>query len=182
MEKQLIIGTANFLQEYNGHCVDEEEARKIIRYALESGVDTFDTADAYNNHNFLSLFPIKIQYKSNTLCGRKQYEHIEIKHHPEINGDYSDYNGVSVYDPNFCYHITMPNSGIIQTPLIKPDTLKQLKACGYHIQVRNVVEWILSPHFKDTIKNMWFVDSFVVGVDNLEQTKELVDKFMEAVK
>lgn len=185
LDKKLIIGTANFLQEYKGVCIGEEESKKIIKYCVENGVDTFDSAEAYSNYSILKDFNSNIQYKTDTLPYEDLIKDnmILIKHHP-VNYDsnfYRAFNGVSVYDPDFVYNLTLEKDSIVQTPFIKPDTLKQLKACGYYIQCRNVIGLFLSPNFKEILKNLWFVDSFVIGVDSLEQTKQNVDKFNEAI-
>lgn len=55
---KLILGTANFGQEYNGHTVPPDEQKRIWDYCRKVGIDTVDTAFAYGKINIPKDFKV----------------------------------------------------------------------------------------------------------------------------
>lgn len=47
MLNRLVVGTANWGRDYNGHCVDEKEQGLIMEYMKEVGIEWLDVATAY---------------------------------------------------------------------------------------------------------------------------------------
>ncbi len=52
MLDRLVIGTANFGRDYNGHYVDGKEQQLIMEYMKEVGIEWLDVATAYGTENY----------------------------------------------------------------------------------------------------------------------------------
>ena len=193
--EKLVLGTANFGQEYNGILVPLSEIKKILKYAKKVGIEYLDCAVAYNYE-----LPVFYQlYKS----GFKSINKI-IAVHDSLGSYATLIHHIEdipklwpvLWDKKFCRLETMsdvPKIGIsvynlsdinclpydiIQLPYKNcKDGLPELKKRGIEIHVRKV---FADKCFEDALadKN---VDRIVIGVNSLSQLKENV-KIAEGIK
>ncbi len=182
MIEKLIIGTANFGQEYNGHQVPADEIEKIWEYCVDVGINYADTATAYNYEP-----PTWVKVISKIIGENdKLSNYANLVHHTkdifalwpmlwELKWLFAARFGtvikigVSIYDLD---EITCLSYDIIQLPYSScKDGLADLKKRGIEIHARSVFrddvykEALLDPN----------VDFVVIGIDNLAQLKENVE-------
>jgi aryl-alcohol dehydrogenase-like predicted oxidoreductase len=192
---KLVIGTANWFCDYNGTRVSEQQADKIIEYADSVGIREYDTARGYadgaveeflgkidnirvyTKGDYLGEYEISVELLRNKICGY-------LIHHPTLN--YPDYIymqsqidcafGISAYSIR---EVEMFNKfvggDITQLPfdvfkqdasLIKPAVMLR-KIFNGKTNIRLALEEV------SAYCNHW--DRVVIGADNVQQLKEIVD-------
>jgi len=181
--KRIIIGTANFGQEYNG--VRAKNVDRILEYAMESGIEYLDCATAYNYtppQGFWTINKITSPHQQRIGSYATLIHHAkeipvvwpvlwELKFGTlKMSGKVMKI-GLSIYEPE---EINCLPFDVIQLPyrlvLENKINLKDLKMRGIEVHVRKV---FADKCFEQALKDP-YVDKVIIGVDNLEQLKENV--------
>ena len=197
---RLVLGTANFVNEYNGMIC--KNVPGILSYAQKIGINAIDIATAYKTENLGdSNFrrTLKIANSEEAYKLRTEVAHIGnclMAHCPKaiyprewIRG-LNLKTGVSVYSPQDLNNEIQSWADVIQTPYSIydrrfEDIFRVLKASGKIIQVRSVflrgrVLKVLEPW-----KAVAFclmnpnIDHVIIGTDSLEQLKEAVEPLLK---
>lgn len=119
---RLILGTANFGQEYRGCLVPKDEQARIWDYCRQVGIDTIDTAMAYGDIEIPADFKVimkickefPLSKDINTCCDKVLLHHIEDFRWAKEN--HILFDGFSIYKPEDLLGIPVWNNMIIQLP------------------------------------------------------------------
>ena len=175
MLDRLVIGTANWGQNYNGYCVDEKEQNLIMEYMKEVGIGWLDVATAYGTLG-VGLGEFKRIVKVG-LCGRDDIVSrgdIKLCHKAEwFHKNPENYDGVSIdsshEDAEFAcgaaiieYPYSIMNKWGInlgQTQTIARSIFCKGKALQY-FSPRECLDFVLmNPR----------IDKVIIGVDSVDQ-------------
>lgn len=194
---KLILGTANFGQEYNGKLVSEQEISRILFYCLSNGIRTLDTAAAYNwqvpeTCKFDVITKIRVGDKippigSVTGCLVHHIEDFDDLW-PKIQGKGYDV-GLSVYNSDLPCSVT--ELDILQFPHnIEHGYLKhavvswQEDSPKTKLVVRSIFgrgellkRYSVEDCFKCVKHDLGGIWGVVVGVDSLNQLQEVYEGF-----
>lgn len=187
--KKLIIGTANFGKEYNGHRVSHIEAKKIWEYCVDVGIELADCASAYEYTPPSWVKTInKITAETDQIS-----KYATLIHHTEdvpklwpvlwqyklmsAAHGYPFKIGVSIYSRN---ELTCLPYDIVQLPYAGIRTKKSLIANTYTFQ--NLKKRGIETHVRSVFRDNCFeqavkdkhVDYVIIGIDNVDQLKENV--------
>lgn len=205
---KIVLGTANYFNDYFGTHVTEKQADKIIKYAKEVGIKEFDTARTYADgkvEEYLSKIDgIKVYtkgdsleefYKSKDVLGNKIIGW--LIHHPTLNYPYYKHMkqfisespiignrisfGISGYSLrevekfkdavgiDFC-QLPWAQAMTVEFPVIVRSIFEKRE-----LLIKNTVKEILTSIGEHS--EYW--DRVVIGVDNVDQLKEIVDIWRE---
>lgn len=204
-EKKLILGTANFGQEYRGYKVPQSEQNAIWEYCRQVGIDTVDTATAYGAieipEDFKVIMKIHKEDGFDNLSGLK-CDKVMIHHREDweyfhsLQSNFSIYN-LSIYTPADLLDLNLKEIKIIQLPInIDGDGeyggewmnghinwFKLLKDRGIEIHARSIFGGGgLAGRYGiktclEYVMDIPEIDKIVVGVENCYQLKEIVEVF-----
>jgi hypothetical protein len=189
---KLIIGTANWFCDYNGTRVDEKQADEIIEYADSVGIREYDTARNYADGKveqyLANINNIRVYTKGDNiddylnsleLLGDKMTGW--LVHHPHL--DFNEYKslkthiectmGFSVYSHReYELYNSKLNCDVYQMPYWETgiwirDAVIARKVFAKLTDGSNVNECI-----EDLMQTQF--DRAVIGVDNVEQLKQIV--------
>ena len=188
--KNIVLGTANFGQPYNGVHVLQGEREKIWDYALQQGIEFVDTATAYGDIEIPDEF--KVIRKCKLVDGTVERAYCVMSHDTEMHGIVSKFAtidpsvwadvkiGHSMYTPE---ELPQEPFDIAQIPYslinrtFEPH-LRMLKAWDVEIHARSIFGVVLNlVTVKDAVDFVvanQHVDKIVIGVENVEQLKEIV--------
>ncbi len=178
--KKLVIGTANFGQEYDGYWVPKEEIEKIWECCIDAGIDYADCASAYKYTppDWVKCIN-KITDASDQISPYATLIH-HIEDVPKLwpalwqyklmssSRGYPFKIGISIYPEAV---VSCLPFDIVQLPYTEHKRFEELKLRGIEIHVRNVFK---DNCFEDAIKNP-LVDHVVIGVDSVKQLKENIE-------
>jgi len=185
MLDRLVVGTANWGRDYNGHCVDEKEQNLIMEYMKEVGIEWLDVAEAYGTLDIGKDFKRVVKTGQ---CNRDivlQETDIKICHRGKwFNKDSEFYEGVSVDKVTeigltsrlplwieFPYSILNRNEGCIMmsvaSKLIARSIFCKGKALKY-FSPRECIDFVLmNPRIDKVILGVDSVDQLVSNVEHL---------------
>ena len=180
MLDRIVIGTANWGREYNGHCVNEKEQALIMEYMKEVGIEWLDVADAYGTRlvgkgEFNRILKTKIGNIDPLLD-------IIIAHAKEDY--YCGCNGISIYD---AYDIPedLGRKNYIELPygIVNADNdgiVVLLSLFGHILIARSIfckgkaLKYFSSRECLDFVLMDPRIDKVIIGVDSVDQLKENV--------
>ena len=198
-DMKLILGTANFGQEYRGVLVPRSEQKKIWSLCRARCIDTVDTSTAYGQ----MIIPYDFKVIRKIVKGdRLQLGYYKtLIHHREDYGLFSHFNygidGVSIYKPEDLLGLDLNMMNLIQLPINKGDMklngdrwvnswsnwLKELKQHEIEIHARSIFggrEFISQFGLNGCmqyVKSIPEVDGIVVGVENCDQLEEIIEVY-----
>ncbi len=180
MLERIVIGTANFSREYNGHCVDEKEQDLIMEYMKEVGIEWLDVAIAYGTENvgkgeFRRIF--KGEYTGSYVPTDLPLAHSPAKYTRKIHDGCS----VDIQDNIPCNQVKwleIPYSIMNQewnwwhTKLIARSIFCKGKALKYFSPQECIDFVLMNPR----------IDKVILGVDSVDQLKENVAHLVKMEK
>lgn len=194
---RLAIGTANWGKPYglSGKQVPREEQKDILDYCQSSGIDTIDTATAYDWDwsRVNSYFNLVIKINENDSIKRiqeiiAQRPYCLMAHSPKVFGQIQDFTrhtpvkrGVSVYESSDFHHYFERAVDVVQIPYSLFDKRAEpFLESKFHIEthVRSVflqgrILEKVKPHEAIAFCLMNpCVDKVIIGVDSLQQLKD----------
>ena len=184
MLDRIVIGTANFGREYNGHCVDEKEQGLIMEYMKEVGIEWLDVATAYGtewigNLEFNKIIKVGRQkvIKSNVnkcIVLAHKWEDFHKSIHDGVSVDSVEQIPLTMSGefPRYIeapYSILNTNTGIMMlSPFVKiiaRSIFCKDKALKY-FSPRDCLDFVLM--------NSW-IDKVILGVDSVDQLANNVE-------
>lgn len=150
----MILGTANFMNEYRGVKIDKKTCLNILKEFEALGGKIVNTADDYGDSESLV-----IEYVNNSGL------EILYKEHEHSMLTLKDLIGSSIYYP----HQLSQYDEIIEIPncSIWDDYLPII-----HLHAKIFVRSNYTIDKKHHIKNLEYIDDYIVGVENIEQLRE----------
>ena len=182
---KIILGTANFGEEYGWSHVKAKEVNKILDTALDLGIDTIETAYDYHCWDTLKerRNDFKFIWKCDTIdeimTGHELLDGniVLMKHHPP----YIEWKHRSVYNPDDC------SWGMCEFPynIVDQRFGKHLGNYGYSMARSVFIQGLAfgMPDFHGVpfyhlcwnfVRNNPNIDGIVVGVDTAEQLKDIL--------
>lgn len=185
MLDRLVIGTANWGREYNGHCVDETQQQLIMEYMKEVGIEWLDVATAYRTEQ-IGRNEFKRIVKSNHTAWPDDdiiLSHSRDEYKSCIHDGLSIYNDVGIVIPVNARWIELPYS-IMDNKLlefnIEPEPPKLIarsifckgKALKY-FSPRECIDFVLmNPR----------IDKVILGVDSVDQLRDNIAHLVKMEK
>ena len=186
MLNRLVIGTANFGREYNGHCVSETEQQLIMEYMKEVGIEWLDVATAYGTETVGNLDFNKIIKVGRRIVNKEDENQCIVLAHDIKDYNPKIHNGVSVYRvtdiplgsklPHYLeipYSIMDDNAGCLMmsrtSKLIARSIFCKGKALQ-HFSPRECLDFVLmNPK----------IDKVIIGVDSVDQLRSNVEHLVK---
>lgn len=177
----MILGTANFGNEYRGKKIEKEECFKLLEYFEKNGGKLIDTAGDYGySKNIIEEYLInnnsklKILYKLlfidnvfNKILTEKYLEAI-IWRGKILDIGYGK-NGQSIYYP----HELDPKSKITIIPDSNLfDLYLPIMKLHSKVYARSIFKIPMCSH-----ADKKYIDDYIIGVDNMEQLKQNMDRY-----
>ena len=184
MLNRLVVGTANWAKEYNGHKVSEKEQSLIMDYMKEVGIEWIDVATAYGTES-IGFKQFKRIIKSDVMPPNWMSSDISMAHSPErYNRGFHE--GVSAYkdeeiplsakclslpysvlDSVLPYYPIGPHPSIIARSIFcKGKALK-------YFSPRECIDFVLmNPR----------IDKVIIGVDSVDQLKDNIAHLVKMEK
>lgn len=181
---KLVLGTANFGEEYDGVLVPKEEQERIWDFCRSAGIDTIDTAVAYGKIDIPEDFKVITKLQIGDVLARPIYG--ALIHYsscykrsqypwPHLyrarDAGQVEKIGWSVYYPAVTLHYLV-EMDLVQIPYKNLTTRwkKRFKWNGIEIHVRKVFK---DDCFEKALADP-LVDKVIIGVENLKQLQENV--------
>jgi len=187
MLERLVVGTANWGREYNGHCVDETQQQLIMEYMKDVGIEWLDVATAYGTGH-IGLRQFNRIYKSSKPGFFVHGQDILLAHK---FGDYRKvtHEGLSIQKeageiiPTSARYVELPYSIMNKKLLhfnIEPEPPRIIarsifckgKALKY-FSPRECIDFVLmNPR----------IDKVIIGVDSVDQLRDNVAHLVKMEK
>jgi len=190
MLDRIVVGTANWAQEYNGHKVSEKEQQLIMEYMKEVGIEWLDVAEAYGTEyvgkgEFSRV--VKMDYGPVRPIPYDSDRDIVITHSNAyfIGSGHAGYSVDSVTQIplsmagqlpryiEFPYSILNKNKGIMMlggfVSLIARSIFCKGKALKYFTPQECIDFVLMNPR----------IDKVIIGVDSVDQLKENVSHLVK---
>lgn len=188
---RLAIGTANWGKEYNGAQVPKDDQKRILDYCQCVGIDTIDTAAAYDvdlgivNSYFRVIYKLRLNDFAPShpiLCAQKGCPWELMLHSHEEQKDFPTVLAVSLYDPQELYELKSKME-LIQVPYSIFDRrfeylMPDLKKMGAEIHVRSIfLRGKIIEKFEPwqciafCLMNP-YIDKVIIGVDSYLQFRD----------
>lgn len=195
MLDRLVIGTANWGRDYNGHNVSEKEQNLIMEYMKEVGIEWLDVATAYGTEYVgKGLFYRIVKVRQDDPIIRVDKYDIVMAHNTEsyrtvktfMSGDRK--TGVSVEEVwketiadaeviEIPFSIMNRSVGLMKTFIQRPKFIARSIFCKgkalKHFSPRECIDFVLmNPR----------IDKVILGVDSVDQLKENVAHLVKMEK
>ncbi len=190
MLDRLVIGTANFGRDYNGHYVDGKEQNLIMEYMKEVGIEWLDVATAYGTDkigrdNFFRIVKTNSDY--NPYHPKDKYiSHSEEKYNRKWH------DGFSTDIPEACFNSPLFSSSFCGSLFVEfPYSImnrhfKFTKKCKFiarsifckgkalkYFSPRECIDFVLmNPR----------IDKVILGVDSVDQLRENIAHLVKMEK
>lgn len=190
MLDRLVIGTANWGREYNGHCVDETQQQLIMEYMKEVGIEWLDVATAYGtghigirqfNRIYKSNKPSFFVHGQDILLAHNSHEYKSGIHDGISFDDICVAKGCTLKNAEFPYSILnrQPNQlmAILQQiprggSVIARSIFCKGKALKY-FSPRECIDFVLMNQR---------IDKVILGVDSVDQLRDNVAHLVKMEK
>jgi len=177
MLNRLVIGTANWAREYNGHKVSEKEQQLIMEYMKEVGIYWIEVATSYGTLDIRNNFSRIVKIDAQEIPSwHDKYGDILIAHHANCYKS-SVHKGASVHRDdkvNKKYkYVELPYSvmdpylgiwGLTNTKVIARSIFCKGKALRYFSPQECIDFVLMNPR----------IDKVIIGVDSADQLRENV--------
>jgi len=176
---RLVVGTANWTKEYNGHKVSDKEQQLIMEYMKEVGIEWLDVATAYGTQDISRDFNKIVKSNENIPTN---YGDILLSH-TSVDFDVDFHDGLSTYIPESCiyeglvvefpysimnrhFKFSNTNTFIARSIFCKGKALK-------YFSPQECIDFVLmNPR----------IDKVIIGVDSADQLRENVAHLVKMEK
>jgi len=183
MLNRIVIGTANWAQEYNGHKVSEKEQSFIMEYMKEVGIEWLDVATAYGTQD-IGFGDFKRILKQRAIGCEIGKRDIALSH-SKVDYRRVYHDGASIYrnetPPTSAKWIEIPYS-------ILDSKLGNYPRCDCKLIARSIfckgkaLKYFSPRECIDFVLMNPRIDKVIIGVDSVDQLKDNIAHLVKMEK